>query len=114
MNAFRPLACLTALAALLAVSAPAAQAAPPQANAARACGTVKLTIGRSIVRAKNVRCADARRFVVAVLNRDCGETRDCNSRRFIFRGYRCVQGETTNLTKNTCTKGRKAISELHA
>ena len=113
MNALRPVTCLIALAALLAVSAPAS-AAPPQANAARACGTVKLTVGKSIVRAKNVRCADARRFVLAVLNRDCGETRDCNSRIFRFRGYRCVQGETTRLTKNSCTKGRKAISELHA
>ena len=113
MNAFRSLCVLSALAALLALSAPAA-AAPPQANAARACGTVKLTVGKSIVRAKNVRCADARRFVLAVLNRDCGETRDCNARRFTFRGYRCVQGETTRLTKNTCTKGRKVISELHA
>jgi hypothetical protein len=113
MNALRPLACLFALAALLAVSAPAS-AAPPQAHTARACGTVKLTVGQSIVRAKNVRCADARRFVLGMLNRDCGETRDCNSRRFTFRGYRCVQGETTRLTKNSCTKGRKAISELHA
>lgn len=113
MNALRPVTCLLALAALLAVSAPAS-AAPPQARAARACGTVKLTVGKSIVRAKNVRCAEARRFVLAVLNRDCGETRDCSARRFTFRGYRCVQGETPRLTKNTCTKGRKAISELHA
>jgi hypothetical protein len=113
MNPLRAICCLAVLTALLVVSAPAS-ASPPTAHAARACGTVKLTLGTSIVRAKNVRCADARRFVLGFLNRDCGETRDCNARRFTFRGYRCVQGESSRLTKNSCTKGRKAISELHA
>jgi hypothetical protein len=116
MNRLRLLCCLGLLAAALAVvpgPAAASAATPPQAGAARACGTVKLTLGKSIVRARKVRCADARRFVAALLNRDCGETRDCGSRRFTFRGYRCVQRESDKLTKNSCTKGRKAISELH-
>ena len=46
--------------------------------------------------------------------RDCGETRDCNFSRFTFRGYSCRKGVAAKLTKNSCTKGRKAISELHA
>ena len=100
--------------AALAIAAPAGAASPPEATTARACGSVKLTLGRSIVRAKNVRCADARRFVSAVLRRDCGETRDCSFSRFTFRGYRCVKRVSGDLTKNSCTKGRKAISELHA
>ena len=100
--------------AALACAAPASAAAPPGATAARACGSVQLTLGKSIVRAKNVRCADARRFVVAVLGRDCGETRDCNFSRFTFRGYTCKKSVAAKLTKNSCTKGRKAISELHA
>ncbi len=99
--------------AALACAAPAA-ASPPEATTARACGSVKLTLGKSIVRAKNVRCADARRFVAAVLARDCGETRDCNFSRFTFRGYTCRKSVSAKLTKNSCTKGRKAISELHA
>jgi hypothetical protein len=93
--------------------APAGAASPPEATAARACGSVKLTLGKSIVRAKNVRCADARKFVAAVLARDCGETRDCHFTRFTFRGYTCKKGVSAKLTKNSCTKGRKAISELH-
>lgn len=46
---------------------------------------------------------------------DCGETRDCGFRRVTFRGYRCVQSDSAKLklSKNSCTKGRKAISELH-
>ena len=104
------IACLAALAA----SAPAAAASPPEATAARACGSVNLTLGKSVVRAKNARCADARRFVSAMLRRDCGETRDCNFSRFTFRGYTCVKRVSATLTKNSCTKGRKAISELHA
>lgn len=107
------LSCLLALAALTLVPVSASGGAPPQATAAKACGTVKLTVGKSIVRAKGVRCADARKFVKAFLNRDCGDTRDCNFRVVPFRGYRCVQGESAKLTKNSCTKGRKAISELH-
>ena len=108
----RRIALILCLAAL-ACAAPAA-ASPPEATTARACGSVKLTLGKSIVRAKNVRCADARRFVAAVLGRDCGETRDCNFSRFTFRGYTCRKSVAAKLTKNSCTKGRKAISELHA
>jgi len=100
--------------AALAMAAPAGAASPPEATAARACGSVNLTLGKSVVRAKNVRCADARKFVSALLRRDCGETRDCNFTRFTFRGYTCVKGVSAQLTKNSCTKGRKAISELHA
>jgi len=100
--------------AVLACAAPASAAAPPEATTARACGSVNLTLGKSIVRAKNVRCADARKFVAAMLGRDCGETRDCNFSRFTFRGYTCRKGVAAKLTKNSCTKGRKAISELHA
>ena len=49
-----------------------------------------------------------------MLGRDCGETRDCNFSRFTFRGYTCKKGVSAKLTKNSCTKGRKAISELHS
>jgi len=112
MTLLRPMCLAAVLAALLLVPA-TASAEKPQATTARACGNVKLTVGKAIVRARNVRCADARRFVVAFLNRDCGESRDCNFRRVIFRGYRCVQSESARLTKNSCKKGRKAISELH-
>ena len=104
--------CLAALACAAPASASAAP--PPEATTARACGSVNLTLGKSIVRAKNVRCADARRFVAAVLARDCGETRDCNFSRYTFRGYTCRKSVAAKLTKNSCTKGRKAISELHA
>lgn len=103
-----------AVAAIAAVGAPAAQPAPPVATTAKACGSVAISLGRSQVRAKNVRCADARRFMAGLLGRDCGETRDCNSTRFTFRGYRCVKRVSAKLTKNSCTRGRKAISELHA
>jgi hypothetical protein len=100
--------------AVLAWAAPAGAATPPQATTARACGSVKLDLGRSQVRAKSVRCADARRFMAGLLGRDCGETRDCNFTRFTFRGYKCVKRVSAKLTKNSCTRGRKAISELHA
>ena len=93
---------------------PPPRGVPPQATAAKACGTLKLTLGKSIVRARRVHCADARRFVKAMLKRDCGTTRDCNFSRFTFRGYSCVQRRSATLIKNSCTKGRKAISELHS
>jgi hypothetical protein len=99
---------------LLVGAAPAGAATPPEATTARACGSVKLPLGKSVVRAKSVRCADARRFVAGLLGRDCGETRDCNFTRFTFRGYKCVKRVSAKLTKNSCTRGRKAISELHA
>ena len=100
--------------ALLPASATASAGVPPQATTAKACGTVKLALGKSIVRARRVLCADARRFVKLMLGRDCGTTRDCSFSRFSFRGYSCVQRQSATLIKNSCTKGRKAISELHS
>ena len=116
MSPLRLCACLSVVLVLALAPAHAAGAPPsggPEATAARACGTLKLALGKSIVRARNVRCADARRFMTLYLNRDCAETRDCGSTRVSFRGYRCVSKVGDKLTKNTCTKGRKVISELH-
>ena len=116
MSPLRLCACLSVALVLALAPAHAAGAPPsgePQATTARACGTLKLALGKSIVRARNVRCADARRFITAYLNRDCGETRDCSSSIVNFRSYRCVNNVARKLTKNTCTKGRKVISELH-
>ena len=106
--------CLIALAAVALIPVGPASGGAPEATAAKACGTVKLTLGKSIVRGRGVRCADARRFVKAMLSRDCGTTRDCNFSRFSFRGYSCEQRQSATLIKNSCTKGRKAISELHS
>ena len=108
-------ACLLVCAslALLPASASASARMPPQATVAKSCGTVKLALGKSIVRARRVLCADARRFVKLMLSRDCGTTRDCNFSRFTFRGFSCVQRRSDTLIKNSCTKGLKAISELH-
>ena len=109
-------ACLLVCAslALLPASASASAGLPPQATTAKACGTVKLKLGKSIVRGRGVLCADARRFVKLMLTRDCSTTRDCSFSRVSFRGFSCVQRQSDTLIKNSCTKGRKAISELHS
>ena len=107
------LACVLAVVVAAVGPAAASGSQPPQATTARACGTLKLGVGQSIVRSRNVRCADARRFIGSYLNRDCGETKDCSATRVTYRGYRCVTRESATLTKNTCTMGRKVISELH-
>ncbi len=106
--------CLIALAAVALIPAAPATGGAPEATAAKACGTVKLPLGKSIVRAGRVLCADARRFVKLMLSRDCSTTRDCSFSRFTFRGFSCVQRRSDTLIKNSCTKGRKAISELHS
>ena len=114
MKPIRLSLCVIALVAVVLIPAAPASGGAPQATTAKACGTVKLKLGTSIVRARRVLCADARRFVKLMLNRDCGTTRDCHFSQFTFRGYSCVQRRSDTLIKNSCTKGRKAISELHS
>ena len=114
MRSIRFSLCLIALVAVALIPAAPASGGAPQATVAKACGTLKLPLGTSIVRARRVLCADARRFVRLMLSRDCGTTRDCHFTRFTYRGFSCVQRRSDTLIKNSCTKGRKAISELHS
>ena len=89
-------------------------AAGPQAAAARYCGKVDIGFTTAKVRARNVRCSTARRFVRANsrVKRNCTEANGY-CRVTYYSGYRCVKGGTETIVKVSCRKGRRVISETH-
>ncbi len=118
-NRFRrsALRALTATAVAVAL-APLAQlgsaGAGPQATAARYCGKVDIGFTSANVRARNVRCSTARRFVRlnSRVQRNCTEANGY-CRVTHYSGYRCVTGGTETIVKVSCRKGRRIISETH-
>jgi len=107
-------AALVAAAATLGLPAAAgSEGTGPQATAARYCGKVDIGFTSAKVRARNVRCSTARRFVrlSSRVERNCTEANDF-CRVTFYKGYRCVKSGATTV-KVRCRKGRRVISETH-
>ncbi|MGI8944979.1 MAG: hypothetical protein ACR2GL_01895 [Thermoleophilaceae bacterium] len=99
---------------VLLVPAGSQAGAGPQASAARYCGKVDIGFTSAKVRARNVRCGAARRFVRrnSRVRRNCTRAnRYCRVTR--YRGFRCVKGGRRFIVKVRCRRGRKVISETH-
>jgi hypothetical protein len=96
------------------VAQPGSAGAGPQATAARYCGKVDIGFTTAKVRARNVRCSTARRFVRlnSSVKRNCTEANDY-CRVTYYRGYRCVTSGNELTVKVSCRKGSRVISETH-
>ncbi len=104
----------TAVAVLLAVPAEAGGGSGPEATASRYCGKADIGFTSAKVRARNIACFKARRFVRRSSRRplNCTEANNfCRVTR--YKGFRCVKGGTRFIVKVRCQRGSQVISETH-
>jgi len=109
-------AAVTAVVTLAALASTASGASPggPEAAASRYCGKADIGFTSAKVRARNVGCAKARRFVRrnSRVRRNCNEANDfCRVTR--YKGFRCLKGGSEGVVKVSCRRGRRVISETH-
>ncbi len=103
-----------AVVTVAALPAGAADRSGPEAGAARACGKADIGFTSAKVRARNIACAKARRFVRRNSRRrlNCNEANDfCRITR--YKRFRCVKSGSEAIVKVRCQRGRQVISETH-
>jgi hypothetical protein len=103
--------------AVVLVAVPAGVAAGgqsgPEATASRYCGKANIGFTSAKVRARNVACFKARRFVRRSSRRQitCNEANDF-CRVTHYKGFRCVKSGRS-IVKVRCQRGSQVISETH-
>jgi hypothetical protein len=104
--------------AVVLVAVPAGVAAGgqsgPEATASRYCGKANIGFTSAKVRARNIACFKARRFVRRSSRRQitCNEANNF-CRVTHYKGFRCVKGGTRSIVKVRCQRGSQVISETH-
>ncbi len=87
-----------------------------EAEASRYCGTADIGFATAEVRARNIGCAKARRFVRRSSRRqiDCTEANDF-CRIMYYKGFRCVRQDDAPrfIVKVRCKRGSQVITETH-
>lgn len=109
-----PVLLIAATAAALALPAGAAGGGGPVAEASRYCGKASVGFTLAKVRARNIACAKARRFVRRNSRRklNCNEANNyCRVTR--YKGFRCVKSGNESIVKVRCRRGGQVISETH-
>ena len=88
----------------------------PGAEASRYCGTADIGFTSAEVRARNIGCAKARRFVRRSSRRELNCTEANNFCRVMhYKGFRCVRQDDAPrfVVKVRCKRGSQVISETH-